>query len=160
MAGRLLLGTRHRGRGAAALRERFLYPTPRLREGAQLVRLASAMLDVSDGLHDDAGKLLRASRCGADLDAGAVPVSPALRAFAGLARGRELALTGGDDYELLFTVPARLEMLLRRQSRRWACAVTRLGTVSARPGLRWHLDGRRFGFADRTYQHFQAARCR
>ena len=50
------------------------------------------MIDISDGLHDDAGKLLRASGCGASLDAGAIPVSRELLTYAGPKRARELAL--------------------------------------------------------------------
>ena len=100
-------GSRRGVPGTNQLRRRFLYPTPRLREGLQLRSIASAMIDVSDGLHDDAGKLLCASGCGARLDAGAIPVSAPLLRYAGPERARELALSGGDDYELLFTVPAR-----------------------------------------------------
>ncbi|MCC7257861.1 MAG: thiamine-phosphate kinase [Gammaproteobacteria bacterium] len=158
VAGRLLLERSRGGRAAAQLRQRFLYPQPRLTEGRLLVPLASAMMDVSDGLHDDAGKLLRASGLGADLDAAAIPLSPALRAVAGMPRGRLLALTGGDDYELLFTVPARREPLLARAAQRWPCGIARLGTVSARPGLRWRLDGRRYRFADSTFRHFAPGR--
>ena len=154
VAGRLLLGSRRGRRGTGSLRERFLYPLPRVREGASLAPIASAMLDVSDGLHDDACKLLRASACGADLDAGSIPLSRALIRFAGRGGGRELALTGGDDYELLFTVPPAMEPRLRRLTSGWACPVTRLGDISARRGLRWQLDGKRFVFADRTFRHF------
>jgi len=156
VAGRLLLASGARGSSAHGLRQAFLFPEPRLQVGQALVGVASAMIDVSDGLHDDAGKLLRASGCGADLDAAAVPLSSALRALAGEERGRVLALTGGDDYELLFTVPRRLEKRLVRLSRGWPCAVTRLGEISGRTGLRWRLGGRRFRFADRTWRHFEA----
>jgi thiamine-monophosphate kinase len=151
VAGRLAPGN---ARGAASLRRRFLYPEPRVREGTALVGLASAMMDVSDGLHDDACKLMRASGCGADLDAGLLPLSPALVASAGIEAARECALTGGDDYELIFTVPSVLEPRLRRLAGRWDCGATRLGTVVARRGVRWQLGARRFDFPDRTYRHF------
>lgn len=158
VAGRLLLGTARRGRQVSALRQKFLYPQPRVREGLGLARLASAMLDVSDGLHDDAGKLLCASGRGAELDAGMIPLSDPLRDIFGEVRGRVLALTGGDDYELLFTVPADRERQLWRLARHWGCPVTRLGVVSARRGLRWRLDGRVFSFADRSFRHFHSGR--
>jgi thiamine-monophosphate kinase len=154
VAGRLLLGSRRNRRGSGRLRRRFLYPSPRVREGAGLVGIASAMMDISDGLHDDARKLLQASGCGADLDAGAIPLSEELLRFAGSSTARELALTGGDDYELLFTVPATMEPRLRRLAGRWSCAVTRLGVVTARRGLRWHLAGKPYAFADQTFRHF------
>lgn len=153
VAGRLLLGKKRRGAAAVRLRERFLYPAPRLPEGAALAGLASAMMDVSDGLHDDAGKLLRASGCGADLDSGQIPLSPALRTYAGAA-ARDLALSGGDDYELLFTVPPAREAELHALARRWSCGIARLGAVTRRRGLRWSLAGRPLRFRDRTFRHF------
>ena len=80
-------------------------PQPRLALGLALRGLASACMDVSDGLAQDLGHLLRASQAGAELELDALPLSPALRgidpAFAAI-----LALTSGDDYELLFTAPA------------------------------------------------------
>jgi thiamine-monophosphate kinase len=158
VAGRLLLGRRGAGRGVAALRRRFLYPLPRVAEGRALAGIASAMIDVSDGLHDDAGKLLRASRCGADLDAGALPLSAALLRHAGEEGARTCALTGGDDYELVFTVPPAREARLARLAARWSCAVTRLGTVTAGRALRWRLGGRPYHFADRTFRHFATGR--
>jgi thiamine-monophosphate kinase len=155
VAGRLLLTAPTVARGAATLRRRFLYPLPRVREGASLALVASAMMDVSDGLHADARKLLAASSCGAELDAGALPLSTPLLRYAGPAGARQCALTGGDDYELIFTVPAGREVQLRRLTRGWSCAVTRLGEVSRRPGLRWHMAGKPFRFADRTFRHFR-----
>jgi thiamine-monophosphate kinase len=85
-------------------------------------------------------------------------LSRPLLARAGLRAARELALTGGDDYELLFTVPARLEARLARLTRGWPLPVTRLGTVRRGKGLRWTLDGAPFRFRDRTFQHFRQAR--
>lgn len=120
-----------------------------------MVGVASAMLDVSDGLHDDACKLMHASGCGADLDAAQIPLSTALLRFAGETPARELALTGGDDYELLFTVPPGRERRFSRITGRWSCAVTCLGTLTARRGVRWWQDGVRFAFRDRTFRHFR-----
>jgi thiamine-monophosphate kinase len=154
VAGRLLLRERRASRGGAPLRRRFLYPLPRVREGLALAGVASSMIDVSDGLHADAGKLLAASDCGAELDVAALPLSTSLIGYAGLAGARECALTGGDDYELLFTVPAGREARLRRLTGRWSCPVTRLGMISARPGLRWVLEEHPFSFRDRTFRHF------
>ncbi len=154
VAGRLLLGKQDSDRGSARLRRRFLYPEPRVAEGAALVGIASAMMDVSDGLHDDIGKLLRASDCGADLDIGQLPLSAPLRSFAGEREVRELALGGGDDYELVFTVPPRRLASFEALSRRWSCAVSCLGVISARRGLRWRLAGQPFRFRDRTFRHF------
>jgi thiamine-monophosphate kinase len=107
-AGLLLEQGRARAADAATdgyLRARFLYPTPRLALGRQLRGFASACIDVSDGLLADAAKLATASGCGVELDHGLLPVSAALVRALGEERARELALTGGDDYELCFSVP-------------------------------------------------------
>src|SRR5215469_8654765 len=93
------------GEAAKYLRERFLYPAPRVALGECLRRYASACIDVSDGLLADADKLARASGCGAQIAYEQVPVSEPLLHAVGEERARELALTGGDDYELCFSVP-------------------------------------------------------
>jgi len=94
----------------AALRARFEYPTPRLELGRQLLDIASACIDVSDGLAGDLGKLAAASGCAAVLDLERVPRSEALATLVreGVFDEREalsFMLAGGDDYELAFTVP-------------------------------------------------------
>ncbi len=100
------------GDAAAHLRERFLFPTPRVALGERLRQFASACIDVSDGLLGDAGKLAEASGCGVQIDYASVPVSEPLLSVVGNARARELALTGGDDYELCFSVaPGNLARL-------------------------------------------------
>ncbi|MDP3937030.1 MAG: thiamine-phosphate kinase [Deltaproteobacteria bacterium] len=91
----------------AHLRTRHLDPEPRILAGRRLAegKLATALIDVSDGLAADLGRLAEASGVGARLEGDRVPLSPALRKGAAAA-GRdplELALTGGEDYELLFT---------------------------------------------------------
>jgi thiamine-monophosphate kinase len=91
------------------LLHRFLRPTPRVELGRALRAHASAAMDVSDGLLTDLKKLCAASRCGAQLELEALPRSTALHAPFNRAQFEQLALSGGDDYELLFTVhPADL----------------------------------------------------
>ncbi|MBV9724265.1 MAG: thiamine-phosphate kinase, partial [Gammaproteobacteria bacterium] len=123
------------------LRERFLFPTPRVALGEELRRFASACIDVSDGLLGDAGKLASASHVGAELAWNELPVSDPLTALLGERRARELALTGGDDYELCFAVPpaniARLLMQLPPQEWRY----TRIGALRAAPGAVVVRDG-------------------
>ena len=85
----------------AALRK-HLYPVVRLAVGRWLAekKLASAMMDLSDGLSTDLGRLCKASGVGARIMAGSLPVTPLVER----AEGTELALHGGDDYELMFAV--------------------------------------------------------
>lgn len=94
--------------GDARLRK-HLYPRPRLAMGAWLAqhRLATAMMDLSDGLSADLPRLCQASQVGASIDADRLPRVRLRRNAAGKFDSLQLALHGGDDYELLFTVAPR-----------------------------------------------------
>lgn len=95
--------------GPAALADRYRRPMPRLAEGRVLSRIAHAMMDVSDGLLIDATRMATASGLAVVVDLGAVPLSAGYRAFAGEDRAARLAAaTAGDDYELLFAIPANV----------------------------------------------------
>ena len=89
---------------ARQLRERFLFPTPRVALGERLRQFASACIDISDGLLGDVTKLAHASGCGVQIEFESVPVSEALLASVGNEAAHRLALTGGEDYELCFAV--------------------------------------------------------
>ena len=109
------------------LRERFLSPHARLHAGQRLATLrpTPAAIDVSDGLMQDLGHILERSRVGAEIDAARIPISPAYRAL----MGGDLvhALTGGEDYELIFCVkPGHSESVL---SRRLGVGVRRIGKI-------------------------------
>lgn len=92
---------------APELLERFRAPTPRVALGRALVGLATAAIDISDGLVADLGHLCRASGVGARIQAARTPLSPPARALLRADPGLiDAVLTGGDDYELLFTLPA------------------------------------------------------
>jgi len=153
VAGRLLLADGTDGADATALRQRFLYPEPRVQEGIALSGLASAMLDVSDGLDDDLGKLLAASGVGAELDAEALPLSAELRRLRGH-QALDCALTGGDDYELCFTLRPAEDGRLREVAAQWPVPVTRIGTIVPGSGARWRLHAQPLAVPDTTYRHF------
>lgn len=112
-------GVRHPARGAGsttlpALTRRSLRaqlrPTPLVEQGLAAAKLASAAIDVSDGFLGDLAQLAHASGCGAVVDCAALPLGPAARRSPD---GLSLALSGGEDYALLFAVPrARLQRLL------------------------------------------------
>lgn len=116
------------------LLRRFLLPEPRVALGLALRGLASACIDVSDGVAGDLEKLCAASGAGGEIEAAELPLSPALLAAAGAERALRFALASGDDYELLFTA--------RRESRTAIGALTagagcrRIGTVTAGAGVR------------------------
>lgn len=115
---------------------RYRLPQPRLSLGAGLPGLAHAGMDVSDGLVQDLGHICQASSLAAEIDATAVPLSPA--AQAALAADHSLLatiLTGGDDYELLFTAPATARPAVEALGRRAGVAVTRIGGMTAGTGV-------------------------
>lgn len=87
------------------LMRRHLRPTPRLLHGQALRDLASSAIDLSDGLISDLGHILTASRCGARVYLDALPYSAAMQRGVEPQQALRWALTGGEDYELCFTVP-------------------------------------------------------
>lgn len=139
---------------ARYLRERFLFPQPRLALGERLREFASACIDVSDGLLGDAGKLTAASGCGARLELSALPVSDALVSAVGESRARALALTGGDDYELCFAVPqSRVEALQQAlPPREWGYA--RIGVLCEGHGVRVYEAGAVIDVSHSGFDHF------
>ncbi|HVW68187.1 MAG TPA: thiamine-phosphate kinase [Steroidobacteraceae bacterium] len=136
------------------LRRRFLYPTPRLALGKSLRGYATACIDVSDGLLGDAGKLAHASGCAVELLYEDLPVSDELVKGVGDERARELALTGGDDYELCFTVsPTNADRLQRElPPERWG--YRRIGVLREGSGATVLNDGNVMEFSHSGYDHF------
>ena len=86
------------------LLNRLNYPTPRLLVGTSIRRIASACIDVSDGLVSDIKHILKASQCGATIHVDKLPMSQALKESVSSTQAIDYALSAGDDYELLFTV--------------------------------------------------------
>ncbi len=120
--------------GAAALAGRLDLPEPRVPAGMALRGIATSAIDVSDGLAADLGHVLRASGVGASVETARLPLSPALLTAFGRERATDLALAGGDDYELAFTVPPERERLLAEAP--LEVPVTRIGTIERGTGLR------------------------
>ena len=118
----------------AACVERYLRPAPRVRAGMLLGRnrVASSCMDLSDGLGDAAAQIALASDAGMALDAAAIPISDGARRWHEQRGGDalETALTGGDDYELLFTVRPAHRGRLRGVAGMLRAPVTRIGVVT------------------------------
>ena len=122
-------GLQEKSRGAGPLIKAFLDPVPRLELGALLARrnLASAMIDISDGLSVDLAHICEESGVGAEVEESRIPISEALRRFSKDPLAR--ALNGGEDFELLFTVrPANLAAVRKLSSR---FKLARIGRVTA-----------------------------
>jgi thiamine-monophosphate kinase len=155
------LGLRALRRDAAARGvavRRFRAPTPRLRAGALLARggLARAMIDVSDGLVQDLGHVCAASGVGARIELARVPASAAVRAA-----DVGLALTGGEDYELLCAVAPASRGRAERVARRFGCRFTRIGVCTPGAGVRVvDAQGRPVALDRLGHRHFAATRPR
>ena len=146
----------------AAARQRLERPSPRLALGMALRGSATSAADLSDGLAGDLGHILKASAVGASLTAEETTKIVAAGAHpsgAGAPFDAEtllrVALTGGDDYELVFTAPPEARAAVRAAARASATPVTRIGRIEAEPGLRLvGADGRVSPLAARAFDHF------
>lgn len=138
----------------AQVRPALERPMPPWQLAQELPQWAHAGLDLSDGLPQDLGHVLRASACGARLSYDDLPVSPAL---AGLPADvqRECVLAGGEVYQLCFMAPAAHRDAIAELGRRHGARITRVGQITAEDGLRV-LDGagRPVALPRRGYDHF------
>ncbi len=141
--------------------ERHLRPTPRLKVGQLLTkhRLATSAIDLSDGLSGDLPHICKQSRVGAELDLLTLPLSPACLDYAEARRKNpfELALAGGEDYELLVTVSPRNQARVSQLARSFGCRLSRIGRIqSQRQGLTViEPDGSSHKLAITSYRHFE-----
>jgi thiamine-monophosphate kinase len=133
-------------------------PAPRVALGLALRGVASAAIDVSDGLVGDLGHLLRASRLGATIELDTVPRSAALeRQLSSGARDAALQclLAGGDDYELCFTAPAARDADIAALAGPLDIALTRIGVATSASGLHVRdAAGRALDPLPRAFDHF------
>ncbi|QTF91833.1 thiamine-phosphate kinase [Halomonas sp. BM-2019] len=137
---------------AHPLLARYLRPQPRLAAGEALVGLATAAIDVSDGLLADLGHILEGSGVGATLDPEVLPLADGLVEALGEAPARRAALTGGDDYELVVALPPERLDQARARLVALGLPLTVVGRLEAEPGLRGVEALSRGG-----WQHFSAA---
>jgi thiamine-monophosphate kinase len=153
----------------AQARARLERPTPRVALGQALRGIATAAADISDGLQGDLGHILERSGVGATLETDVALQLPA--AFAALAAKVTPAdraafdramlghvLSGGDDYELVFTAPVQQAAAVQAAARQSGTPVTRIGRIEAQPGLRL-LDGKgqALQLQLQSFDHFSAA---
>jgi thiamine-monophosphate kinase len=117
---------------AARFRQAFFKPTPRITEGQLLSEQGvKTAIDISDGLLADLNQICKASKVGAQIDADRVPVEPLVKAAFG-DKATELALTGGEDYELLFTAKAEVIAGIKKAA---PCPISAIGEIVAAKGV-------------------------
>ena len=142
--------------GSAACIAALQRPQPRVALGLALRGVATAMLDVSDGLLGDLGHILECSATGAIIDVGALPLAALRDNGADEALARRCLLGGGDDYELLFAAPAARRADVEALAGQLGLALHRIGELGAEPGTLWlrEADGRLVPGTRSGYDHF------
>lgn len=140
----------------AQLISRYQLPEPRVILGPQLLGIASAALDVSDGLLADLGHIAKLSEVRIALDAAKIPVSTATRALWGQGEAAVVrAATSGDDYEIVFTAPSSARSRLEELSRTSGVAITEIGRVEGGSGVHLLDDkGKAIAVPRTGYTHF------
>lgn len=140
---------------AEYLLKRHLRPTPRILIGQALRDLASAAIDLSDGLISDLGHIVTASGCGARIEVDALPYSAALSRHVAPEQALRWALSGGEDYELCFTVPEINRGALDVAIGQLGVPFTCIGQMSADvEGMNFVRDGEPVTFDWKGYDHF------
>lgn len=142
---------------AAQLALRLHRPQPRIQEGLALRGIASAAIDISDGLCADLGHILAASGVGARINLASLPLSATVATCIEKTGDWELPLSAGDDYELCFTIPAQQRAALLNAKQHFPAGCTPIGTIEAEPGLRCIApDGSLHTPRNSGYLHFDA----
>jgi thiamine-monophosphate kinase len=143
------------GQQRAYLIKRLQRPSPRICEGLQLLDVANAAIDISDGLVADLGHILQQSEVGATIYAEQLPLSSLLRDHLKPEKAWELALSAGDDYELCFTVPPHQVDMLNTIIPRFECGLRCIGRIEQLMGLRiLQPDGKILEISKSGYEHF------
>jgi thiamine-monophosphate kinase len=132
-------------------------PQPRQALGLALRGLAHSAIDISDGLLADLSHILQRSQVGADIHWPSVRHDLADTGLS-LAQQQQLALSGGDDYELCFTAPAEQHQQIAQLAQQLDIALSCIGQISAQSGLRvWDAQQQLIALKEQGYDHFQAS---
>lgn len=140
----------------AALRRALDWPEPRVDIGPRLLGMATAAIDVSDGLLADLGHITGSSHVGATLHLDRLPLSEEVQAYVDATGDHFLPLGAGEDYELCFTVAAAAQADLESRADGFGCPVHWIGLIDADPGLRIvAADGEIKDATPSGYRHFE-----
>ncbi|AQS39226.1 thiamine-phosphate kinase [Shewanella psychrophila] len=133
---------------------RHYYPTPRVLAGQSLRNLASSAIDLSDGLASDILHVLKRSEVGAVIDVELLPLSQAVKDSVPEQEALSYALSGGEDYELLFTVPEAQKGALETALAHACVEFTQVGQVTSDKQLRLIRNGEPFNLTNISFEHF------
>jgi thiamine-monophosphate kinase len=159
-AGDLIFVTNTLGDAGFALREKILEdrlnrPEPRVRVGEKLLGIASAAIDISDGLAADLGHILKSSHMGATIIVDHLPLSAALKKSVSADKAISFALNSGDDYELCFTVSPENENLISQISHDTNVSITCIGKITSQKTFTLQFEnGKTYDGKITGYQHF------
>lgn len=132
------------------------FPKPRVLAGQAIRAYATSAIDLSDGVISDLGHICTASNVGANIVLDNLPVSSAMKETLSKEEGAELALTGGDDYELLFTVNEHDKVGMETALANTGNLMTCIGQITASNKITLELDGKPFTLSKSGYEHFSA----
>ncbi|MGD8593622.1 MAG: thiamine-phosphate kinase [Gammaproteobacteria bacterium] len=135
--------------------ERLNRPTPRVEIGKALVGIATAAIDISDGVAADLNHILEMSQVGARLQVEKIPVSDCFPEIFEQSGGWEQILAAGDDYELLFTAPQGTEDKLQKLAEKHSCNITCIGRIEEQRGLRCYSESTLLALQSLGYEHFK-----
>lgn len=136
--------------------QRFDFPSARIAAGQVIRHAATSAIDLSDGLLQDLGHILNASNVSAHIDVEKLPISYLIEDAVGKEQAIKLALTGGEDYELLFTVPEEQKAYLDQNATAMGVNFTCIGQVrGGKPSIDLSLNGEPYTVEDEQgFQHF------
>lgn len=135
--------------------QRFQFPSARVALGQALRNIANSAMDLSDGLYGDIQHILRRSNVGAHIDVQKLPLSQALKDSCDNATAYALALSGGEDYELLFTVPENKRGSLDVLLSPYGVAVTCIGRITGVAGkLELKSGEQAYSYQPQGFKHF------
>ncbi len=130
-------------------------PNPRVKEALQLQPYVNAAIDVSDGLAADLSHILQKSQVCGVVDVDAIPVSELYGRYSQKNHFHDLALCGGDDYELCFTVAKRHEKKVQLEAKKMGLLCTRIGDIVEGSGLRLKQKNETYKLQQSSYDHFK-----
>ncbi len=142
---------------AALSEQKFNYPSARIAAGHVLRHAATSAIDVSDGLMQDLAHILKASDVSAELFVDKLPISPSVKSMLPEDKAIELALIGGEDYELLFTLPEEQKAFLEQNATAMGVEYTCIGQIkgAANSNITLLKDGESYPMPSRQgFQHF------